>query len=55
MIAWTTPEQSEPERKEPERIGVIDFMVVILFPGLVPDEEFVTDPPCAPGPKAGPK
>jgi hypothetical protein len=46
MIAGSTGEHPEPEHKEPERIGVIDFMVVILFPGLVPDEEFVADPPC---------
>jgi hypothetical protein len=45
VITWSTPEQPEPERQEPERLGVIDFMVVILFPGLVPDGEFVTDPP----------
>ncbi|MGO9191571.1 MAG: hypothetical protein ACLP8X_24370 [Streptosporangiaceae bacterium] len=55
MIAWSTPEQPEPERREPERLGVIDFMVVILFPGLVPDGEFVTNPPCIRTPEAEPK
>ena len=52
MITWNTP---EPEHKEPERLGVIDFMIVILVPGLVPDGEFITGPPCIWTPQAGPK
>ena len=42
MTAWSTPEQPEPGR-----LGVTGFMVVILFPGLVPDGEL------APPGKAG--
>ncbi len=55
MTAWSTPEQPQPELKEPERMGVIGFMVVILFPGLVPDREFVPNPPCIRTPEAEPK
>lgn len=34
MIAWSTP---GPETREPERLGVIDLMVAILFPGVAAD------------------
>ncbi len=46
MIAWSTPEHPDPARREPERLGVSDFMAVILFPGLAPEGEILTDGPC---------
>jgi hypothetical protein len=50
VISWSTP---QPEHKEPERQGVINFIAVILFPGLAPEGEILTDGPCVGQPEAG--